>query len=82
MNKKNFLNGLGKHASGIVVSSEDIGSIAPLVLDKDHQTCNIGFEMNAAESCGLVKFDILGLSLMSKIQGVTEILRHGEILSK
>lgn len=68
----------GKHASGVVVSAEPLGDVCPLVLDKDkHSTA--GYEMNNLEDVGLVKFDILGVNLLSKLQGIRDILKTGDI---
>lgn len=69
----------GKHASGIVICSEAIGDVCPLILDKKTDGMLTGLEMKSAEDIGLVKLDILGLSLMDKIQGIGEILRYGDI---
>ncbi len=69
----------GKHASGIVISSEDLGEVCPMVLDKKNDNLMCGLEMKNLEDIGLVKFDILGLSLMDKLQGVADILRYGDI---
>ncbi len=69
----------GKHASGVVISKEDIGDVCPLVLDKKEDVMMCGLEMRNLEDIGLVKFDILGLKLMDKIQGVADILRYGDI---
>jgi DNA polymerase-3 subunit alpha len=69
----------GKHASGIVISTEDLGDMCPLVLDKKNGTMMAGYEMRNLEDVGGVKLDILGLNLMDKIQGVADVLRFGGI---
>ena len=69
----------GRHASGLVVSAEPLGEVCPLVLDKEKKNSVVGYEMNNAEDVGLVKFDILGLSLQTKLQGIINILKTGDI---
>lgn len=69
----------GKHASGIVICTEDLGDMCPLVLDKKNGTMMAGYEMRNLEDVGGVKLDILGLSLMDKVQGVANILKHGDV---
>jgi DNA polymerase-3 subunit alpha len=68
----------GKHASGIVIAPKPINQIAPMVKDASGNII-VGFDMEDAEACGLVKFDILGLSLLSKLQGVKNLLKTGKI---
>jgi DNA polymerase-3 subunit alpha len=68
----------GKHASGIVIAPKPIRQMAPMVKDATGNVI-VGFDMEDAEAVGLVKFDILGLSLLSKLQGVKNLLQTGRI---
>ena len=39
----------------------------PVMYDPKSKTSVVGFEMNEAEKCGAVKFDVLGVSALDKI---------------
>ena len=69
----------GKHAAGLIVSSVPIGEICPMVYDKSNDKMIVGLEFQDAESLGLVKFDFLGVSALSKIRGVTKTLASGVV---
>lgn len=66
-----------RHASGVVVSSEQIGNYAPMMYDNNSRV--VGYEMNECEQVGLVKLDILGLSTLDRLMTIRDILRNGEI---
>ena len=68
-----------KHAAGIVISSEPLTSMCPIVYDSKNETIIAGLEMNDIESIGLIKYDILGLNLLDKLMGISEILEFGDI---
>jgi DNA polymerase-3 subunit alpha len=57
----------GKHAAGVVISSEPLHKVCPMVKSKDSDEKIAGLEMSDLESLGHVKFDILGLSLLDKL---------------
>ena len=59
----------GKHAAGVIISQHKLKDVCPMVKDK---TGNLiaAFEMNDLESQGHVKFDILGIDLLSKIMDI------------
>ena len=59
----------GKHAAGVIISKQKLSDVCPMIKDKNGQMI-AGFEMNDLESQGHVKFDILGISLLSKIMEV------------
>lgn len=69
----------GKHASGVVISTENLGDVCPLIIDKKNDMMITGLEMKNVEDIGLVKLDILGVNLLDKIQGIADILRSGDI---
>tara|TARA_R110000824_G_scaffold231335_2_gene419127 strand:+ start:7722 stop:10880 length:3159 start_codon:yes stop_codon:yes gene_type:complete len=56
----------GKHAAGVIISKHKLNSICPMTKDKSGNMV-AAFEMNDLESQGHVKFDILGIDLLSKI---------------
>jgi DNA polymerase-3 subunit alpha len=60
----------GKHAAGVIISKNKLKDICPMVQDKNGQMI-AAFEMNDLEKQGHVKFDILGIDLLSKIMEIT-----------
>jgi len=59
----------GKHAAGVVISSENLNNSCFMVKDKEDNTI-AGFEMGDLETLGYVKFDVLAISLLSKIMNI------------
>jgi len=69
----------GKHAAGVVIASHNLEKICPMVKASRGDEKIAGMEMGDLESIGCVKFDILGVSLLSKIsKTVGEINNHFE----
>ncbi len=62
---------MSKHASGIIVCSQNIDEIAPLARDKEGEKM-VAFEGSDAEKVGLVKLDILGTAILDKMHGACE----------
>ena len=69
----------GKHAAGVVISSENLNEVCPMVREKRGSDKIAGLEMEDLESMGHVKFDILGISFLDKIMGVSDQLETGTI---
>lgn len=67
----------GKHAAGIIISAEKISDLCPLIRDKDGKAV-AGFNMHDLEALGLVKFDILGVNVMDKIDEIKPFLPYPE----
>jgi DNA polymerase III alpha subunit len=57
----------GKHAAGVIISSEKISDVSPLCLAKDGSRI-AALDMGDLEKMGLVKFDFLGVDILNKIQ--------------
>lgn len=72
-------SGQSKHAAGIAIAPQPLGELCPMIMDKSNKTQVAGFEMYDLEDIGILKFDILGLSLLDKIMGVKQILETGDI---
>ncbi len=72
-------SGSAKHAAGVLVSVKPIGEICPHVYNPKNKNQMGGFEMQEAEAVGLVKLDILGISMLDKVMGVESILKTGII---
>lgn len=68
----------GKHAAGIIVASEKLADICPLIYDKGGEAI-VALDKKDAEKIGLVKFDILGLSCLDKLMAVNNLLRFGKV---
>lgn len=68
---------MGKHASGIVICSEPLSEICPMVYDKGSGEMMTGVDMRVAEEIGLPKVDILGLRTLDCIHAATNIVRTG-----
>jgi len=68
-----------KHAAGIVISPEPLADICPMVLDGATKNQMAGFEMNDLEAIGLIKLDILGITMLDKTMGVRNILATGKL---
>lgn len=68
----------GKHASGVVICSEPLADIAPMLFDKTSGQPIVGLDMRDAEKMGLVKFDILGTVVLDKLQDAVSLIRTGK----
>jgi len=70
----------GKHASGLIISDKPIYNYAPMVHDKSNpDSLMCGFEMHCAEDVGLVKYDLLNISLLDKMHGVINLVEKNEL---
>lgn len=63
----------GMHASGILISNEDIEEVAPISINSDGDGV-VELEMVAAEKSGLVKADILGLEALDRLMEARRLL--------
>ncbi len=77
-----FPRQMSKHAAGIVISSETIGNICPMMntkVEKENFLVS-QFDKNDIGHTGLIKFDILGLSTMTFIKHVLNQIKvmYGE----
>jgi DNA polymerase-3 subunit alpha len=61
----------GKHAAGIIIAASPLADICPMVRDSEGNPV-AGFEMGDLESIGQVKFDILGVDILSKIDKIAK----------
>jgi DNA polymerase-3 subunit alpha len=67
-----------KHPAGVIVGKDKLSEVSPMIRAKDADELIIGFEMNDAESIGLIKFDVLSLSALDKINGVMNLVSTGK----
>ncbi len=68
---------MGKHASGVIISSEPLADICPMLVDKSSGHAVIAVDMKDAEAMGFVKFDILGLQSLDRINAAQRMIRGG-----
>ena len=66
-----------KHAAGVVIASEDLKDICPMVYDTKNDQLIAGMEMQDLESMGIIKFDILGVAMLDKIMTIRDLLLDG-----
>ena len=64
---ENLVRGLGVHAGGVVIADKPLSSYSPLILDADGQSQVTQFDKDDLEEIGLVKFDLLGVSMLTCI---------------
>lgn len=69
----------GKHAAGIVIASEPLNKVCPMLYDKNGTDKIAAFEMGALEATGQTKMDILGVAILDKLAGVNDLLENGYI---
>lgn len=70
---------MSRHASGVIISSQPLADIAPMLVDKSSGHAVIALSMIESEAIGFVKFDILGLQSLDKIHRATDSIRRGYI---
>lgn len=68
----------GKHAAGVVVSSEKLHEVSPMIYEKSGESI-VALDKKDAEKIGLVKFDLLGLSCLDKLMTANNLLRFGKV---
>jgi DNA polymerase-3 subunit alpha len=59
----------GKHAAGVIISSHPLSEVCPMVKDKEGKPV-AALEMGPLEAMGHVKFDVLGIDLLSKVMEI------------
>ena len=66
----------GKHAAGVVIASDPLDVVCPMVKASRSNDKIAGMEMGDLESIGCVKFDILGVNLLKKISETVEEINY------
>ena len=66
-----------KHAAGVVISSQELSTVCPMVYDSKNKQCIAGMEMQDLEAIGVIKFDILGIALLDKIMLISDLMKAG-----
>jgi DNA polymerase-3 subunit alpha len=63
-----------RHAAGVVIGSENLADVCPMVYDTKNKQMIAGMEMQDLESIGVIKFDILGVAMLDKIMDISQTL--------
>tara|TARA_B100001939_G_scaffold348108_1_gene372724 strand:- start:3931 stop:5787 length:1857 start_codon:yes stop_codon:yes gene_type:complete len=66
----------GKHAAGVVIASDPLDEVCPMVKASRSEEKLAGMEMGDLEAIGCVKFDILGVNLLKKISETVEEINY------
>lgn len=66
----------GKHAAGVVISSQALSTVCPMVKQKGSDEKIAGLEMSDLEALGHVKFDVLGITLLDKLMFIKDLIEH------
>lgn len=66
----------GKHAAGVVIASDPLDEVCPMVKASRSDEKIAGMEMGDLEDIGCVKFDILGVNLLKKISETVEEINY------
>jgi len=69
----------GKHASGVIISSEVLTDIFPMVYDKSSGRMMVGVDMRDVEEMGGVKFDLLVLRTLNCVMDAEHVIRTGRL---
>ena len=68
---------VSKHPAGVIIAPTILSELCPMIYDTKSKQQIIGFEMEDAESVGLIKYDVLGLALLDKLSRISETLASG-----
>jgi len=63
-----------KHAAGVVISPQPIRNVCPMILDREEKDLLAAFEGPSCEDVGLLKLDVLGITMLDKIMEVPTVL--------
>lgn len=66
----------GRHASGLIISPIPLDEACPVIRSTSGNESICGLEYEFAEQLGLVKFDILGIAVSSKIMETQKLLKE------
>lgn len=61
----------GKHPAGVIISKHSLKDVCPVTIDSSGDPV-VAFEMNPLEIQGHIKFDVLGIDLLSKIMEISD----------
>ena len=58
---------VGKHAAGVIISSEPIVKVSPVCVVSKEEGAVVQWDMKSSEKAGLIKFDFLGLKTLTVV---------------
>lgn len=67
------ISNLSKHAAAVVISPTSLKKLIPLIFDPKNKQQIIATEMQPLEKAGLVKMDVLGLSVLDRLHDINKI---------
>ncbi|HKN51275.1 MAG TPA: error-prone DNA polymerase, partial [Amycolatopsis sp.] len=70
-----FPRHLGIHSGGMVICQEPVSQVVPVEWARMENRSVIQWEKDDCASAGLVKFDLLGLGMLSALRYMTELVR-------
>jgi len=76
---ENTIYSRGIHPAGVIILQTPLATTIPVTYDSKNKMIIAGLSMDDAENVGAVKFDILAINMLDKIQGVQQILQTGDI---
>ncbi len=72
-----IISGRSRHPSAFALSNEPIYNRAPLIWDSTANRYVVGVNMDDAEKLGLVKLDLLGVTLLDKADFIRKNVKNG-----
>lgn len=69
-----------KHASALIISSNPLVEVAPLIRDKSSDDLLVALDMDSFENVSLVKFDILGIKSLDCLTEVNQLLKEVAVI--
>lgn len=66
-----------KHAGGVVISTQRLADICPMVYDNNTNLMIAGLEMGDLEAMGHLKFDILAVATLDKVMAIQKNVARG-----
>ena len=71
------LKSRGRHAAAVVIGSEPLADISPIVYEGDEPI--VVFDKDGCEKIGLLKMDILATTVLDKLMAFNSLLKNGYI---
>ena len=66
----------GRHPAGIVIGAESLVDTCPMIYDTKSKNMIISYDLKSIGEIGLTKLDALGISSMSKVMKIKDLLKR------
>lgn len=76
-----LVTGVGSHAGGVILCAEDIVDSVALMKTNSGDVIT-QFDLHAAESCSLIKWDLLGIDALQKLHIALNLLLEDNVIEK